>query len=142
MSYKIAVASSDGVSVDVSFGGAAFFDIYEASGKEYHLLEKRSLPKQEELPGKCEQNNGCGESDSSCGGSGCGGGVSIMPKVERIADCRSVICKKIGFQAAKQLEKKAISGFDVEISVEEALTKIVNYFDKIDSHQSLRRLKD
>ncbi len=139
MTYKIAVASSDGVNVDVSFGGAVSFDIYEVSGREYHLLEKRGLPEQGEDQDKCGKNDSCREmnSGSGCGSFGCGG-AGIMPRVERIADCRSVICRKIGFQAAKQLEKKAISAFDVEVSVGEALAKLVNYFDKIDSHQSLR----
>ena len=67
-----------------------------------------------------------------------GGGEAVLGKVSLIEDCRAVVCKKIGFQAQKQFEKKAISVFDVEVSVEEALDKISTYFYKIDSRQSLR----
>ena len=40
---------------------------------------------------------------------------------------------------SSRLEKKAIAGFDVDCSVDEALAKIAAYFDKIDNHISLRR---
>ena len=62
----------------------------------------------------------------------------MIGKVALIEDCRAVVCKKVGFQAQKQFEKKAISVFDVECSVEEALEKITSYYYKIDNRQSLR----
>lgn len=154
--YKIAVASSDGKNIDVSFGGAVFFDIYKVSGKEYCLDEKREVPASG-TGSKVSQDGSCGSignafgSNAKCGGEksagggcgtgrGCGGNEGAADKVEIVSDCRCIVCKKIGFQATKQLEKKAIIGFDVECSIEEALIKIINYFDKVDSHQSLRGL--
>lgn len=163
MSYKIAVASGDGVNIDVSFGAAYGFDVYEVEGKEYHLAEKREyvLP-QGAAPepideagnaagaqgaqgqGSCGTGNGCGSSASSgCGtGGGCGSAGGTFPKVQLISDCRCVICKKIGFNIQKQLEKLAITGFDVDCTVEEALAKITAYLDKIDHHQSLRGIQN
>jgi hypothetical protein len=41
----------------------------------------------------------------------------------------------------KQFEKLAITGFDVDCTVEEALQKITAYLDKIDKHQSLRGIQ-
>jgi hypothetical protein len=38
----------------------------------------------------------------------------------------------------KQLEKKAVSAFDIEYPVNEALEKIAFYFDRLDNHKSLR----
>ena len=42
------------------------------------------------------------------------------------------------FQAQKQFEKKAISVFDVECAVDEALEKITFYYGKIDNHESFK----
>lgn len=157
MAYKIAVATADGVNIDVSFGAAYDFDIYEVEGKEYHLAEKRKY----ELPegaapekldttdnasdtGSCGTGAGCGNGTASgCGtGGGCGSTGGTFPKVQLIHDCRCVICKKIGFNIQKQLEKLAITSFDVDCTVEEALTKITAYLEKIDNHQSLRGIQN
>lgn len=169
MSYLIAVATSDAKVVDLGFGAAKGFHIYEVEGTEYKEKEYREFAEEEissDVQSGCGgQTSGCGDtsncgspsggcvdgSQDGCGGtgghggcgagsqSGCGGSEGALKKVELIADCRSLVCKKIGFQAQKQLEKKAIAGFDVECSVDEALTKIATYFDKIDNHVSLRR---
>ena len=161
MGYKIAVASRDGANIDLSFSGAYKFDIYEVKGREYHLIEKREyvLPEDavpEQLNnagnistakdtinnGSCGSKNGCGIS-SGCGtGGGCGSVSGTFPKVQLISDCRCVICKKIGFQVQKQFEKLAIISFDVDCTVEEALTKITTYFEMIDNHQSLRGIQN
>ncbi|MCH5265585.1 MAG: hypothetical protein J1F02_06775 [Lachnospiraceae bacterium] len=125
MAYKIAVASSDGISVDLHFGAASEFRIYQMEDGEYSLLEQRAVEESEEITG-------------GRGGAGCGGGA--LQKVEQIGDCRCVVCRKIGFQMQKQLEKKAIPYFDVSCTVEEALGKIMIYFDRIDKRQSLRGL--
>jgi hypothetical protein len=161
MSYLIAVATSDAKAVDLGFGAAKGFHIYEVEGTEYKEKEYRefaedeadedvstqagaSSTSSETKASGCGDSSGCGDgAQGGCGGNGghggCGGSDGALKKVELIADCRSLVCKKIGFQAQKQLEKKAIAGFDVECSVDEALTKIATYFDKIDNHVSLRR---
>ncbi len=148
MSYLIAVATSDAKVVDLGFGAAKVFHIYEVEGTEYKEKEYREFTEEEtaeqaaEGCGQDGQGSGCGGQTAGCGGNsggGCGGAGGASKKVELIADCRSLVCQKIGFQAQKQLEKKAIAGFDVDCSVDEALAKIAAYFDKIDNHISLRR---
>jgi hypothetical protein len=159
MSYKIAVASGDGVNIDLSFGAACAFDIYEAEGTTYRLSETRQYVSPgenetddtgrrdsaaQEKAGCAPESGQCGSCGSSSGckpGGGCGGGGEASAKVKLISDCRCVICKKIGFPIQKQLEKLAITGFDVDCPVEEALTKITAYLDKIDNHQSLRGIQ-
>ena len=91
--------------------------------------------------GEADTGAGAGKQPAGCGGpaNGCGGSDGAQRKVELIADCRSLVCKKIGFQAQKQLEKRAIAGFDVDCTIDEAITKIAVYFNKIDNHISLRR---
>lgn len=126
--YRIAVGSSDGTQVDLKFGEVTGFLIYEVDDV-IRLAETRSFHGTEEA--KCGQCSG--------GGGGCNGSSDVVSKIALLEDCRCVVCKKIGFQAQKQLEKKAISVFDVECGVEEALDKITYYFEKIDKHESFRR---
>ncbi|MBE7719170.1 NifB/NifX family molybdenum-iron cluster-binding protein [Lacrimispora indolis] len=130
MPYKIAVASSDGVNIDVNFGAAHKFLIYEVGESgEYALLEIREAVKEAGEPSFC--NDGCK-------GGGCQSSKESHPWVDSIADCRCVICKKIGFHIQKQLEKKAVSAFDVEGKIEDTLEKITWYFHRVDHHQTLR----
>lgn len=143
MAYKIAIGSSDGVNIDVSFGAASSFDIYEVDGDKYIFIEKRQYAVSElnedgSKVEKCESKEGCGNKTGCGSGGGCVGNGAAQPKVELLSDCRSIVCRKIGFNVTKQLEKKAIAGFDVECDVREALDKITKYFYKVDSHQSLR----
>jgi predicted Fe-Mo cluster-binding NifX family protein len=137
MSYKIALATQDGENIDVSFGGAKEFLIYKVEKDgNYSFFQKRIChfdAAANQAPG-CEggQGGGC-----SLGG-GCQHGGENAPKVKLIADCRVVICKKIGFGVCKQLERKSITAFDVQCSITEALNKITEYLAKVDGHQSLR----
>lgn len=140
MAYKIAVGSSDGIHVDLKFGEVTRFLIYEVTD-EARLSEERIVRSATETQGA---KNPCSTSDcngESCSGngSGCNGSSDVIPKVSLISDCRCVVCKKIGFQAQKQFEKKAISVFDVECKIDEALEKIIFYYGKIDKHESFRK---
>ena len=144
MAYKIAVATSDGVNVNLHFGGADSFSIYDVDEEgKFSLTEKRvTVAEKSPILTPSETNAGCGNKQSGCGegcgtGGGCGGGASA--KVEAISDVRAVVAGKIGFNVTKQLEKKAIAGFDVECAVEDALKKITQYFYKIDNHISLAK---
>lgn len=143
MAYKIAVASSDGINIDLSFGVADEFLIYEINGNEYHLAETRNVYPNDST----EENKSISEKKTECGtGSGCAGGCGSgmeahEEKISLIADCRCLICKKIGFSAQKAFEKRGITCFDIECRVEEALYKIAVYIDKIDRHISLRGLQ-
>lgn len=144
MSYKIAVASSDGKQIDRTFGQAESFFIYEVTEDKYSKIEKRNTIYSPNGNGHGECGNaktGCQNGgQAGCGsGTGCGGEVS--KKVELISDCRCIVCQKIGFHIQKQLERKAISAFDVTCTVEEALSKIASYFSHIDNHKSLRMPK-
>lgn len=147
MAYYLAFGSSNGLNVDLKFGETDHFYIYKVEGQDVNFHEIRHVAVSSEnalssdASSSCgSAGNGCGGAGNGCGGSGhgCGGGEAVLGKVSLIEDCRAVVCKKIGFQAQKQFEKKAISVFDVEVSVEDALDKITSYFYKIDSRQSLR----
>ena len=131
MTYKIAVASSDGKTVNQHFGSASFLKIYAVEGLDYQFLEDRRV-ESEESEGKADCQSGCSSGCSGGNGSGCSGGGNPQ-SVEVVADCRAVVAAKIGKNAHRLLELKAISVFDIEIPVEEALTKITSYYHKLDS---------
>jgi predicted Fe-Mo cluster-binding NifX family protein len=155
MAYKIAVGSSDGINVDLKFGEVENFLIYEVTDN-FKLIEQRAVPVENDanstnatdnendanvseftLGSNCEKSN-CKSSGCGGNGGGCGGAEGVLKKVSLIEDCRCVVCRKVGFQAQKQFEKKAISVFDVEVPIEEALEKITYYYEKIDNHKTLR----
>ena len=141
LAYKIAVGSSDGIHVNLKFGEVTKFLIYEVSD-EIRLVEERSVENAAEIQETGENScNAAGCSDAGCGGngSGCSGSSDVISKADLISDCRCVVCKKIGFQAQKQFEKKAISVFDVECKVEEVLEKITFYYGKVDKHEPFRK---
>ncbi|MBQ9234209.1 MAG: hypothetical protein IJ167_09275 [Lachnospiraceae bacterium] len=167
MSYKIAVATSDEINVDETFGQAKRFIIYEADGKTYKKIEERDVEDISDTdskasaktsesvqvggesgagcdskPESCEARAGCGSGAGCGGGGGCGGNGEVSFKISSLFDCRAVVCKKIGISAQKQFEKKAISYFDVSCSIEEALDKITFYYNRIDNHVSLRNKTD
>lgn len=136
MSYKIAAGSSNGINIDLKFAEVQEFFIYEVENTNFKLMEKRKVPsngieKEKKLnnkkPADCPGN-----------GHGCDGPTEAIAKVELISDCRAVLCTKIGFQAQKQFERKAISVFDVNCTIQEAISKIAKYYEKVDKHESLR----
>ena len=135
MTYKIAVASSDGQTVNQHFGSASFLKIYAVEGLDYQFLEDRRVESEESEGCQSSCSSGC----SGGNGSGCSGGGNPQ-SVEVVADCRAVVAAKIGKNARRLLELKAISVFDIEIPVEESLTKITSYYHKLDS-RALNRLR-
>ncbi len=156
MTYKIAVASSDGITVDGAFGEVTEFRIYQVEGEQYTQVEYRKMPepfiqKPEDTAvaqraDSTDQQN-CGGQDSDpteagcCGGhgghGGCGCGTpdGSSIRIEALSDCRSIVCKKIGPHAKKLLERKVIAAFDVDCSVEDALKKIIFYYNRMDRHK-------
>lgn len=147
MSYRIAAASSDGIQIDLSFRAADFFTIIEVKDNgSYTILEKRSVSADHNAANK---QDGCnkissGQSVGGCGGQsvgsyigGCGGGHSdaeIEARVSIISDCRCFLCSKIGPGAERQLERKAITVFMIDLPLQVALTKIITYYSKLDNH--------
>lgn len=139
MSLKVALASSDGKNIDLHFGKAEKFYIYELKDKGFELVESRDAPKQEEkesiadsecIPGGgagCGGGFGCG---SGCGG-GCGGASGpLSPLVEGLLDCRAIVAAQFGQNVRRQFERNAVSVFDVELPIDEALEKLAAYYLK------------
>ena len=143
MAYKIAVASSDGVNIDLHFGAAENFLIFDVSDDgKFTLSEKREYKETHDdaentsQTGACAEKSGCNSGCENGTGGGCGNG-GPSAKIALIDDVRAVVAAKIGFNVLKQLERKAIASFDVECTIQEALEKITKYFYSVDNHQSL-----
>ncbi|WP_196590445.1 NifB/NifX family molybdenum-iron cluster-binding protein [Pectinatus frisingensis] len=108
MSYKIATASSNGQQVDRHFGHAGTFYITEVlDDGTYFFLEKRIV----ESP--CRH----GKHDSR-----------IMQKViEKIADCKYVLCEAVGSGAAAILAQKHITPLETDNMINKAIGCIILY---------------
>lgn len=133
MSYKIAAASEDGEQINLNFGAAQRFLIYEVNEDGvWTLLEERSVPEGLKEP------SGCGSQSCGSGEGGCHGSGAVSRNVDLLSDCRCIVCKKIGFPIQKQFEKKTISTFEISGSLNEVLDKITLYFYRSDHHQTLK----
>lgn len=104
-SEKVAVASKDGIAVNLHFGHAHTFWIYQRQGSHYQFLEKRDV-------------------DQYCLGHF--GDQQAMQKIlTTVKDCKAVFSAKIGDSPAKKLENigvQSVSDYAYE-SIEEALAQ-------------------
>jgi len=113
MSYKIAVASSDGKVVNQHFGKATKFLIFEVEGDNFKYLELLNTQ------AFCNH----GEHDEK----------KLLSAVEALEGTRAVLVSQIGTGAAEALKIKGIDVFDVRNFIEDALKKLVKHYSKIDS---------
>jgi predicted Fe-Mo cluster-binding NifX family protein len=104
MLKKIAFASYEGTAVDSHFGMADMFYIYEISGRNYSLIEKRRY---------------------SRGAHRCHDESNFEKAYEALKDCDAVFAAKIGQSAADFLIKKNLRVFQIEAQIEEILKEII-----------------
>ena len=126
MSYKIAVATSNEVDIDLGFGQCELFSIYEVSDNgEYGIAEKREVKVDEsELP-------------PDFGTMKCAGRAIV--KSDKLSDCRAVICSEIGFKVRKNLNSRGISVFDIEGTIDKVIRKIIDYYSRIAGARSFEK---
>jgi nitrogen fixation protein NifX len=118
MSYKIAVASSDGKSINEHFGKANDFLIYKVDGSNYKYLEQR-------------------QADSVCG-NGELNEKKLLSAANALKGCRAVLASCIGNKAEKILRSKGIEPLEVNDIIENALKKLSNYYSKADGGKQTR----
>ena len=130
--YKVAVATSDGKTVDSHFGHVQSFLIFEVdeeSGK-YEDVEER------DVTAACSGGS-CGGvqsgSDSGCGGhNGAGEGHSQMDEIAKaLSDVDYVLVARIGPHAIRALAKYNVTAYDIVLPIDEAIAKINEYRIKI-----------
>ena len=107
MSYKIAVATSDGHTVDTHFGHAEDFTILEvADDGSYSEVERR---------------NAFAACDGTCSDD------AMERAAVNLADCEFVLAAKIGPHAINALARHGVTPLDYVIAVDEAVSKIHAY---------------
>ena len=97
MAYRIAIASSDGESINQHFGQAGNFLIYEISDGHVEFIEDREVTVD---PGEEFHSDANFER------------ITILLK-----DCKAVFVRKIGERAIRYLYVKGIKSFAVDFSL-------------------------
>lgn len=112
MSVKAAIASSDGVHIDLHFGKCAAFRIYElGDGGEFREAELRTID-----PGCIA----CGSHDD--------GGVGRV--IEALSDCRAVAAARIGGETRRCFGAREIDLFDGVSDVAETLNRLAKFYNR------------
>ncbi|MCX7923549.1 MAG: dinitrogenase iron-molybdenum cofactor biosynthesis protein [Clostridia bacterium] len=107
MSFRIAVASSDGKVINQHFGRARQFLIFEIKDDDYKFVELR--------PNTPACDSGEHHEDA------------MRNTVEALSDCGVVLVSQIGAGAVEALRGKGIQSFAVSDFIDKALVKIKNY---------------
>ncbi len=106
--YRIAVATTDGVNVNLHFGHCTRFFIYSLD--ESGVLEK---------VGERETERGCscGKHDAS----------QLSENMKKLGDCRYLLVEKIGALPAAEGERIGIVSMELPMPIDEAVKKIISY---------------
>ncbi|WP_294429421.1 NifB/NifX family molybdenum-iron cluster-binding protein [uncultured Treponema sp.] len=136
MKYKVAVATSDGKTVDSHFGHAQSFLIYEVDEESgaFEDIEERDVTSAcsgGECGGKPAES---AEAETAgCGGhNGAGTGSSPMDEIAKaLSDVDYVLVARIGPHAIRALAKYNVTAYDIVLPIDEAIAKINDFRRKI-----------
>ncbi|MCR5121409.1 MAG: dinitrogenase iron-molybdenum cofactor biosynthesis protein [Ruminococcus sp.] len=103
---KIAIATSDGFTVNEHFGHAKFFRVYEVGETSFIFLEVR------DAVAACQHQLG---HDTT----------RFDKIIELLSDCGAVLVQKIGEGAAAYLISKGVRVFEVSGSIDAVLNKFI-----------------
>ena len=106
--YKVAIASTDGETVNQHYGKAEKFYIYSIDDEEgYDLVEERSV--------KAVCQDGSHE-------------ISTMEKsVLNFTDCRYVVVSRLGAPASAALRSAGITAMELPGSIDDAILRVWKY---------------
>lgn len=107
LSFRIAVASSDGKIIDQHFGKADKFLILEIEDNDFKLIEER------------ENNPICSEDGHT--------DEKVNKTVNLISDCKAVFTSKIGMGPALALQDKGIEAYEVSMTINEAVENFIKF---------------
>jgi len=108
--YRIAVASADGKTINEHFGKAASFLIYDIGKEEPTFIEKRNV-----TPLNCESEHT---------------EENLASNVEALKDCTAIVTVKIGGPVRRIFEMNGISIFEKTDTIDNALAKLAAYYTK------------
>ena len=105
MTYRVALASSDGIVVNRHFGKSEKFQIYEVNDEhEAKFIEER------------ENTPSCREFEHS--------EEALLKTIKVIKDCRVVFVSRIGAGAYDELRRHGIESFEMAREVNEIIEKL------------------
>jgi predicted Fe-Mo cluster-binding NifX family protein len=107
---RIAIATTDGITVNEHFGKASFFYVYDLSGDEYKFTEIR------DAVAACQHARSHSETD-------------FDRIIALLSDCDALFVQKIGEGAAAYLISKGVRVFEVSGGIKPLTDKIIS--DKI-----------
>lgn len=108
LKYCVAVASTDGETVNTHYGKAETFYIYIVDDSEgYDLLEKRNVTP------VCQD--------------GSHNKARMEEHIKQFTDCKYVIASKIGIAAAQALSLAGITGMELPGTIDDAILKVWKY---------------
>lgn len=127
MSFKIAVATSDGKNIDTAFASAKKFLILEVESDGKYVEEGyRGNPNIALIAPSSAST--CGA--SSCGGCGGGCGGSSY-SVEFLWDCHYVLATSFGHKEAKLLNRIFIDALEVSLPIDKSVVKVALYDNRV-----------
>jgi hypothetical protein len=132
VSFNVAVATDDGVNINLHFGKAKQLHIYQVElDGTYREVEVRSfnaVSDDSTQPMGCGSGNGCG---TGCGGGGCHPSGYLLDVSETIHDCKYVLASKVGGNIEKGLRGYNITAFSIDLPIDQAIQKIVTYENRL-----------
>lgn len=108
--YKVAIASTDGIVVNSHFGKAGRFYIYQMEAGKTQLVEERKMQP------VCDH----GEHDEE----------RLVANCKALADCRYILVSRIGYRAAGILEQMGVTPMEIPDLIPAALDR-VNAYDQV-----------
>jgi len=127
--HRIAVASTDGKTINEHFGKAAEFLIYEIGKESQTFIEKRNV-----TPLSSGIQCGSGHTENSILSMGTSKNLTEVfrgsPIIDTLKDCTAVIAVKAGGAVRRAFEINGISVFEKADSIENALNKLAIYYAK------------
>ncbi|MBQ9305909.1 NifB/NifX family molybdenum-iron cluster-binding protein [Butyrivibrio sp.] len=112
--FKVAVATSDGINVDSHFGHVTELTIYEVDSRtgDNEPVESRKLIQSACKSGTCNDHE-------------------IFELIsEQLSDIEYVLAAKIGPKAVQALSRKNITALDIVADIDEAIHKVRDYRDR------------
>lgn len=145
MSFKVAVATSDGVNVDTHFGQARSFAVYtvdedgafERSGTvEIPAHAEAASQGAATAPGGCGSGGGCGGGQGGCGAGA--GGAAPATLAACFEGVSYVLAAHAGNRMCKALGARGVTLLAVELPLADALAKVAVYEARLNRFRNKR----
>lgn len=105
---RVAFATSDGKVINIHFGRANQFIVFELKGEDYKLIELRKIKP------LCA---GFDHDDND-----------LEKAAETFSDCEAIFAERIGREAAKALFAKGIKPFEATCFIEDAIKEYISTY--------------